>query len=141
MPDSIAPEEQIELAKLYFRRVDEGDPALVDMFTEDVQSFFPKYGTAHGLQEHKELAAGLTGNQVAFHHDVSSMVFTQSGNRLVVEGLESGTRADGLVWPSHPRIEGRYCNVFEFRGRLISRLHIYVDPDFAGEDSDRFLWG
>jgi hypothetical protein len=30
--------------------------------------------------------------------------------------------------------------VFEFDGALISRLHIDVDPDFAGLDRDRFYW-
>jgi hypothetical protein len=36
---------------------------------------------------------------------------------------------------------GHFCNVFEFRGDLISRVHIYLDPDYAGEDQPRFLWG
>ena len=35
----------------------------------------------------------------------------------------------------------RLCNVFEFRGDLICRMHIYLDPDYGGEDKDRFLWG
>jgi hypothetical protein len=36
---------------------------------------------------------------------------------------------------------GHFCNVFEFRGDLISRVHIYLDPDYASEDQPRFLWG
>jgi hypothetical protein len=39
--------------------------------------------------------------------------------------------ADGRSWPAGGRTEGRYCNVFEFRGPLICRLHIYADPGFA----------
>lgn len=29
----------------------------------------------------------------------------------------------------------------EFAGELIARLHIYEDPDFLTEDTDRLLWG
>jgi len=35
---------------------------------------------------------------------------------------------------------GRFCSVFEFRDGKISRMYIYLDPDYAGVDSDRFLW-
>ena len=45
------------------------------------------------------------------------------------------------TWPDPERSEGRYCNVFGFRDLLIKRLHIYADPDFAGADRSRFLWG
>jgi hypothetical protein len=31
--------------------------------------------------------------------------------------------------------------VFEFRGPLIARMHIYLDPDYTGRDENRFLWG
>ncbi len=45
---------------------------------------------------------------------------------------EAGVLADGTPWLDGARNEGRSCNVFEFRGPLISRLYIYADPDFAG---------
>jgi len=64
--------------------------------------------------------------------DDGTMVFTQAGDRIVVEGTEAGILADGTPWPAGARSEGRYCNVFEFRGQLISHLHIYTDLDFAG---------
>lgn len=37
--------------------------------------------------------------------------------------------------------DGRFCNAFKFRDGRISSLHIYLDPDYAGEDEARFRWG
>lgn len=72
-----------------------------------------------------------TGAVRRFVHHQRAMIFTQAGDRLVVEGTRTGVVADGTPWPAGARSEGRYCNVFEFRGALIRRLHIYADPDFA----------
>ncbi|PYU50807.1 MAG: hypothetical protein DMG53_02535 [Acidobacteria bacterium] len=35
---------------------------------------------------------------------------------------------------------GRFCNVFKFRDGRIMSLHIYLDPDYTGEDEARFRW-
>jgi ketosteroid isomerase-like protein len=130
--DHPAADEQIRLARAYFASVDAGDPELLSMFTEDVQAYFPKIGTTHGKPGLMKLVQALTRAVPRFEHDPTRMVFTQDGNRLVVEGSEQGVFADGTPWPAGARSEGRYCNVFEFRGPLIRRLHIHVDPDFAG---------
>lgn len=132
-------DEQIQMAKDYFAKVDTGDPTLLDMFTEDVQAYFPKVGTTHGKANLVKLVQALTNIVPHFSHDPSRMVFTHQDNRLVVEGVEAGVFADGTSWPAGARSEGRYCNVFEFRGRLIQRLHIHVDPDFAGHFDNLFL--
>ncbi|WP_431038825.1 nuclear transport factor 2 family protein [Streptomyces sp. P6-2-1] len=135
-----AREKHIALALEYFRRVDAGEPP-TDMFTEDAQVFFPKFGTGRGLEDFARLGSGLMSEQVAFWHSLDSMTFTHEGDRLIVEGLERGRNAAGVEWPDErPELEGRYCNAFEFRGDKISRMHIYVDPDFLGQDVDRFLW-
>jgi ketosteroid isomerase-like protein len=133
-------DEQIRLAREYFARVDAGDPSLLDMFTEDAQAYFPKFGTARGKAEFAQLVQGVGSAVRQFVHDPESMVFTQAGHRLVVEGKERGVLTDGTPWPGSARSEGRYCNVFEFRGSLISRLHIHADPDFAGRHGDLFPW-
>lgn len=49
--------------------------------------------------------------------------------------------ADGTPWPVEGLSEGRFANVFGFEGTQISRVYIYVDPDFASADKSRFLWG
>ncbi|WNI18468.1 nuclear transport factor 2 family protein [Actinacidiphila sp. ITFR-21] len=140
MTDGQVREQHVAIALEYFRRVDAGEPP-VDLFAADAQVFFPKFGTGHGIEDFGRLGAGLMAEQVAFQHPVESMVYTHEGNRLIVEGLERGRNAAGVAWPDgRPELEGRYCNAFEFRGDKISRLHIYVDPDFLGQDADRFLW-
>jgi hypothetical protein len=55
----------------------------------------------------------------------------------VVEGTESGVAGDGTPWPDGEVSQGRFCNVFEFNGDLISALRIYVDPDFTSSHQDR----
>jgi ketosteroid isomerase-like protein len=130
--DHPSAEAQVRLAQAYFAGVAAGDPALLDMFTDDVQAYFPKIGTTHGKAALARLVQTLTAAVRRFVHDERAMIFTQAGDRLVVEGTEAGVLADGTPWPAGARSEGRYCNVFEFRGPLISRLHVYADPDLAG---------
>lgn len=134
----VTAERQIDLAKEYFLRVDSQDVELLSMFTEDAQVYFPKVGTVHGKVEISKLIRVVGGVVELFVHDVESMIFTQAGNRLVVEGKETGVLVDGTQWPVSARSEGRYCNVFEFRGNLISRMHVHADPDFAGQHDDLF---
>ena len=35
---------------------------------------------------------------------------------------------------------GRWCDVFEIRDWLIHRCFIYLDPDYAGQDTGRYPW-
>ena len=136
--DDAAHDERIWLAKTYFAKVDAGDGALLDMFTEDAQAYFPKIGSTHGKAQLVHLVQTLTSVVRQFVHDPSHMVFTVQGTRLVVEGVETGEFSDGTPFPAGAKSEGRFCNVFEFEGQLISRLHIYADPDFAGQFDGRF---
>jgi len=40
--------DRLDTVNTYFRKVDAGDPTVLDLFTDDVQMFFPKFGIAHG---------------------------------------------------------------------------------------------
>jgi hypothetical protein len=141
MSDSALSETRIELATDYFRKVDSGDPAILDIMTDDVETYFPKFGVGHGKAEFMELAKGLTGSLQSIRHDFERMKFHVAGNHVIVEGFESGVMADGTPWPVEGRSEGRFANVFEFEGHLIKRVYVYVDPDFASTHKERFLWG
>ena len=77
----------------------------------------------------------------SLQHYQDEYTYIASGDFVVVEGWESGVAKGGAAWPVKGRSDGRFCNVFRFRGELISHLHVYVDPDFAGRDTDRFYWG
>jgi ketosteroid isomerase-like protein len=66
--------------------------------------------------------------------------FIPAGDYLVVEGSSEG-RMSGKAWAGGETPGGRFCNVFKFRDGRISSLHIYLDPDYTGEDEARFRWG
>jgi len=38
------------------------------------------------------------------------------------------------------RASGRWCDVFEIRDWKIARCFIYLDPDYAGKDPERYPW-
>ena len=133
-------DEQMSIVKDYFKKVGAGDPTLLDLFTDDAQAFFPKRGVINGKGEFVTFVQALGAAVSRFFHDPELMVFTQGGNRTVVEGIEVGELADGTPFPGDAKSAGRFCNVFEFRGSLISRMHIYADPDLAGKHNDLFAW-
>ena len=62
-------------------------------------------------------------------------------NTVAVEGTTYGADKEGAEWNGGKTPGGRFCSVFEFRESLISRMHIYLDPDYTGRDRPRFLWG
>jgi ketosteroid isomerase-like protein len=131
----------IATAKEYFRRGDAGRADLVDLFTDDVQIYFPKFGIGKGKEAIAELAGGLMGALDSIAHDIDSYLYHPSGNHLTVEGTTRGVAKNGLAWSGGETAGGRFCSVFEFRDGLIARMHIYMDPDYVSEDRGRFLWG
>ena len=131
----------IRVAKEYFARLDAGSAQLLDLFTEDAQIYFPKFGIGRGRPALGEVLAGLGGTLQSVQHLSESFVYTHAGNRLAVEGQTRGVLKSGARWAAGETPGGRFCNVFEFRGELICRMHVYLDPDYAGEDTGRFLWG
>lgn len=128
---------RIETIREYFRRVDAKDPALPELFTDDVELFFPKFGTARGKAALERFAGRIAQEAAQLGHDIDGLVFTVDGDRIAVEGREWGVTADGRAWPDSEVSQGRFANVFEFEDALIKRIAIYVDPDFTGEDRAR----
>ena len=58
-----------------------------------------------------------------------------------MEGTSHGEHKDGPWRAGVPDWgAGRWCDVFEIRDFLIQRLFIYLDPDYAGKDRDRYPW-
>ncbi|MNH33056.1 hypothetical protein D3C79_935420 [compost metagenome] len=70
-------------------------------------------------------------------HDIDGFKITTAGNTVIVEGQEGGVMSDGTSWPDNNISMGRFCSVFEFTGKLISRMYVYVDPDFPSRDLER----
>jgi ketosteroid isomerase-like protein len=131
----------VATVKEYFVRGDAGRADTTDLFTDDVQIYFPKFGIAQGKAAFGELATGLIGSVSAFAHDLSTFSYIVSGDSVVVEGTTFGVGAGGRKWRGGETPGGRFASVFKFRDGLIARMHIYLDPDYVSQDTDRFLWG
>ncbi|MFD4600358.1 nuclear transport factor 2 family protein [Streptomyces sp. NPDC058464] len=125
----------------YFRLVDAADPALLELFADDAQMFFPKFGTAKGLAQIGAFAQGFARGIADIEHDIAHFNVLTSGDYVVVEGAVKGQTTSGVKFPDRSSSFGLFCNVFEFQGEKIKRLHIYEDPDFAGTHTDGVSWG
>ncbi|CAM3189387.1 nuclear transport factor 2 family protein [Paracoccus nototheniae] len=130
----------IELTREYFRRSDAQDPSLLDLLHPQLQFYFPKFGIGHGPQAIWQMVAGFAGQIESIEHDVTDYLFIARAPHVIVEGTTRG-RLNGKDWQAGVTPGGRFCNVFEFRDGLILRCHVYLDPDYTGEDAARFRWG
>jgi hypothetical protein len=133
-------EEKIAIAREYFIRADQGRPDVLDLFDENVEFYFPKFGFGYGRKSIFEMVKGFDGVLEYIQHDYDALNFIPSGDHLVVEGTSHG-KMSGKSWIGGTTPGGRFCNVFKFEGQLIASLHVYLDPDYTGEDGARFRWG
>ena len=118
-----------------------GEPPL-DLFADDAQMYFPKWGVANGKQEIKQLFVDAAGLVVSSLHDYAHINWIFSGSDLLVaEGTSIGEHRDGPWRVDLPKWgAGRWCDVFEIRDWQIQRVFVYVDPDYAGKDAARYPW-
>jgi hypothetical protein len=133
-------QDKITIAREYFMRADQGRPDVLDLSDEDAEIYFPKFGFGYGRDSLFEMVEGFEGVLGYIKHDYDNLVFITSADCVVIEGTSAGelsgkSRAGGKT-PG-----GRFCNVFKFRNERIINLHIYLDPDYTGEDKTRFRWG
>jgi ketosteroid isomerase-like protein len=131
---------RIALLRAYFRLSDQGSPQVLDLFHEDVEFYFPKFGFGVGRQAFVEFIKGFEGTLEFILHDYDTLAFIAAGDQVVVEGTSRG-KLSGHSWVAGESAGGRFCNVFTFRGDRISKLHVYLDPDYTGLDTPRFRWG
>jgi len=133
-------QEKIEIAREYFMRADQGRADILELFHEDAEIYFPKFGLGFGRTSFLEMVKRFEGSLEYIQHDYDHLTFIPSADYLVVEGTSQGRMSD-KSWAGGKTPGGRYCNLFKFRDGRISSLHIYLDPDYTGEDEARFLWG
>jgi ketosteroid isomerase-like protein len=132
-------EQRKTVALEYLKRLDRGE-AFFDLFAEDAQLYFPKWGLANGKEEIKQAFSDIAGILKAIRHDYAYFNYIINGDQVVVEGTSSGMTADGVEWRAGVTHAGRWCDVFEIRDFKIQRLFIYLDPDYAGADVARYPW-
>lgn len=130
-------EKRREIVREYFRRVDDRDPSLADLYTDDVEFVYPKFGTHRGKAATAKFGAVMGTMLSSLEHDIEGLRFVEAGDTIIVEGRERGTLADGVAFPDGLVSEGRFCNVFTFRGDRIASVRVYVDPDLGSRDVER----
>jgi len=130
-------EARIRIVEAYFRKINANDATVLDLFTEDVQMFFPKFGLGHSKAHMIQFSEIMGRHLERLEHDIENFNYIVAGDYVVVEGTERGVTREGVTWPDGLISEGRFCNVFDFRGDRIQRVFIYVDPDYTSADQER----
>jgi hypothetical protein len=114
--------------------------SILDLFADDAQVYFAKWGLANGKEQIGQLFGDVGGKIKAIRHDYSHFNWIMSGTDVfAVEGTSYGEHEDG-GWRAGVTHAGRWCDVFEVRDSLIQRCFIYLDPDYAGRDTERYPW-
>jgi ketosteroid isomerase-like protein len=123
----------------YLKRLDRGEN-FFDLFADDAQVYFPKWGLANGRAEFEKLFSDLGSILSGIRHDYTYFNYIIQGDHVVVEGTSQGETAGGVEWRAGVTHAGRWCDVFEIRDFKIQRVFIYLDPDYAGADTERYPW-
>ena len=122
----------------YFEQSDSGNfPA--ELFTPHFQFFVAKFGVGRGLEAFGEMATKAGVRQI--RHNPDDLLLIEDGDHVAVEGFTEGVTSDGVEWRGGHTPAGRFASVFSFNSDgLIERMHIYLDPDFAGIHTTGFKW-
>jgi ketosteroid isomerase-like protein len=137
---SVSGQDRVSAVRRYFALTDQGRREVLDLFHEDAELYFPKFGFASGRQSLFDIVKGFEGVLEFLQYDYDTMNIIPAGEYVVVEGTSHGKML-GKSWAGGTTPGGRFCNVFRFRDDRIASLHIYLDPDYTSEDEARFRWG
>lgn len=138
-------EQRKSVALEYLKAFDNGGAtstggSVFDLFADDAQVSFPKWGVANGKEQIVQLFSDVGATIKAIRHDYADFTWIMTGSDLfAVEGTSYGEH-DAGPWRAGVTHAGRWCDVFEVRDFLIQRCFIYLDPDYAGKDTDRYPW-
>ena len=138
-------EQRKSIALEYLKAFDNGGvtstgASILDLFADDAQVYFPKWGLANGKEQIGQLFTDVGGTLESIRHEYADFNWIMTGGDLFAcEGRSHGEHKDG-EWRAGVTHAGRWCDVFEVRDFLIQRCFIYLDPDYAGKDTDRYPW-
>jgi ketosteroid isomerase-like protein len=140
-------EQRKSVAIEYLKAFDNGGVtstggSILELFADDAQVYFPKWGIATGKDQIGKLFGDVGATLKGIEHHYSHFNWVFSGSDLFVcEGTSHGEHQDGPWRAGVPESgAGRWCDVFEVRDWKIQRCFIYLDPDYAGKDTDRYPW-
>jgi hypothetical protein len=138
-------EQRKSVAIEYLKAFDNGGVtstggSILDLFADDAQVYFPKWGMATGKEQIGQLFTDVGGTLKGILHDYATFNWVMSGtDTFACEGTSAGEHRDG-EWRAGVTHAGRWCDVFEVRDFKIQRCFIYLDPDYAGLDVERYPW-
>ncbi len=96
--------------------------SILDLFADDAQVFFPKWGLATGKKQIGQLFTDFGGLLRSILHDYASFNWIMTGtDTFAVEGTSAGVHQDGS-WRAGVTHAGRWCDVFEVRDFADSAL-------------------
>lgn len=136
------------IATSYLKALDAGGVSpttglgLFDHFADDAEVYFPKWGIARGKDEIIRMFSDIGGTLKGITHHYEDFTWYMTGtDRFAVEGMSHGEHRDGPWKADKPGWgAGRWCDCFEVADGKVRRLFIYLDPDYAGKDTQRYPW-
>jgi ketosteroid isomerase-like protein len=132
--ETMTREQRKSFAVEYFKRLDSGGDVF-ELFADDAELHFPKWGIARGTAEMQRMFGDVGQLFTQIRHPQQQFNVIVEGDTVVVEGTSHGVTADGTPWR-----DGRWCDVFEIRDFKVQRCFVYLDPDYAGADTERYPW-
>jgi hypothetical protein len=122
-------EQRKSVAIEYLKAFDNGGvtstgASILDLFADDAQVFFSKWGLANGKEAIGQCFTDVGGTLKAIRHDYASFNWIMTGtDTFACEGTSYGEHEDG-AWRAGVTHAGRWCDVFEVRDFLIQRFHL-----------------
>jgi hypothetical protein len=83
-------QEKIKIAREYLIRADQGRPDVLELFHEDAEIYFPKFGFGFGRNSFLAMVKGFEGALEYIQHDYDRLNFIPSTDYLIVEGTSQG---------------------------------------------------
>ena len=73
-------DKRIDAARDYFKLADQGRPDVLELFHEDAEIYFPKFGFGFGRQSFLEMTNGFAGTLEFIRHDYDALTFIPAGD-------------------------------------------------------------
>lgn len=145
---TVTDDDRKAVAESYLKSLDAGGVSpttglgLFDHFADDAEVFFPKWGVARGKEEVIQMFSDVGGTLKSIKHHYEGFTWYMNGtDSFAVEGTSEGEHRDGPWLADSPKWgAGRWCDCFTVKDGKITRLFIYLDPDYAGKDTARYGW-
>jgi hypothetical protein len=78
---------RIKVIQEYFRLADQGRPEILELFHEDAEIYFPKFGFGLGRQSFFEMMKGFEGSLEFIQHDYQPVVKSISRAPMCTTGI------------------------------------------------------